>query len=96
MDHLLNSDTDLFDTVMGLLQGDTMPVLQTRIDLMKVNGFALKKTIRGYSRETVTNADYLVLVINTPAEDISQLHSLKQAAGGIGHYVNINITEFMW
>ena len=96
MVHLFNSDTDFFDTVMGVLQGDTLPVLQTRIDLIKENGFALNKTIRGYSRETMTNADYLVLVINTPAEDISQLHSLKQAAGGFGLYVNINKTEFMF
>ena len=49
----LDRDIDLFDIVAGVLQGDTLApylfiicqdfVLQTSIDLMKENGFTLKK-----------------------------------------------------
>ena len=51
--HSPNGDTDFFDIVTGVLQGDTLApylfifgldyVLQTFIDLMKENGFALEK-----------------------------------------------------
>ena len=43
------------------------------INLMKENGFTLKKTKNGqYSAETITDADYLVLLAK------SLLHSLEQ------------------
>ena len=51
--HLLDGDTDFFDMVDGVLQEDTLDpnlfiicldyILQTSIDLMKENGFTLKK-----------------------------------------------------
>ena len=58
-----DEDADFFDIVAGILQGDTFPylsiicldyVLQTSIDLMKENGFTLKKqeadnTCRNYN-----------------------------------------------
>ena len=48
--------------------------------------------------ETITVADYaddLALQANELAQAESPLHSLEQAAGGIGLYVNTNETEFM-
>ena len=44
------------------------------------------------------NADYaddLALLTNTPTKAESLLYSLQQAAGGTGHYVNTNKTDFM-
>ena len=49
-------------------------------------------------QDTVKDADYrgdLALLTNMPAQAISQLHSLEQAAESIGLYVNANKTEFM-
>ena len=70
------------------------------IDLIKENDFTLKKTSsRWYSTETMTDTDYaddLVLLANTPDQAKSTLHSLKQVAGDIGLYMNINKTEFMY
>ena len=40
-------------------------------------------------------ADDLALFVNTPALAESLLHSLEQAAGGIGHYMNLNKTEYI-
>ena len=40
-------------------------------------------------------ADDLALLTNTQVQDESLQHSLKLAAGGIGHYVNTNKTESM-
>ena len=75
-------------------------ILQTSIDQIKENGFTLKKArSKWYLAETISDADYiddLVLLTNTSAQDKSQLHSLKQAAGGSSLYMNANITEFMF
>ena len=65
------------------------------IDLIKENGFTLKKKARNrwYSAETMTDADYvddLALLTNTPAQAESLMHSLKQAAGSISFHVNAN------
>ena len=46
----------------------------------------------------MTDSDYtddLELLANTPAEAECLLHVLKQAAGGIGLFVNVNKTGFM-
>ena len=78
MDCSVDWDTDLFNIVTGGLQGDTLVsylfmlfqdyVLQTSIDLIKENGFTLKKArSRWYSTETPADyADDLVLLANTP------------------------------
>ena len=71
--------------------------LQMFIDLIKENGFTLKKTSRWYSVEKLTEADYaddLVLLANSPTHAESLLHSLEQAAGGITLCMNTNKTEF--
>ena len=64
-----DGDTDYFDIVAGVLQGDTLApylfiicldyVLRTFIDLMKENGFTLaKERSRRYPEKTITDVDY--------------------------------------
>ena len=98
-------DTDYFVAVV--LQGDTLApnlfiicldyVLRTCIDKMKENSFKLTKE-RRYPAQTITDADYavnIVLLVNAPAQAKTQLHSLEQAAAGIGFHVNAHKTEYM-
>ena len=40
-------------------------------------------------------ADDIALLINTPTQAISLVHSLEQAAGDIGLYMNANKTEYI-
>ena len=67
------------------------------IDLIKENGFTLKETrSRRYPIETMTDAHYaddLALLANTPDQAELQLHSLEQAAGGIGFSMNADETD---
>ena len=93
-----NGDTDYFDFVSGVLQGDTLApyllivsldyVLRTSIDVMKDNGFKLaKERSRIYPAQTITDADYaddIALIANTPAQAESGQQSLERAAGDIG------------
>ena len=64
-----DGDTEYFDIVAGVLQGDTLApylfiicldyVLRTSIDKIKENGFELtKKRSRRYPATTITDADY--------------------------------------
>ena len=56
------------------------------------------QTSRQYTAETITDVHYakdLVVLANTPAQVESLLHSLEQAAGGIGLHVNANKTVYM-
>ena len=105
---LPDDDTNFFDIVVGVLQGDTLVQYSTicqdyiiwmSIDLIKENAFTLKLArSRWYPAETMRNADYtadLMLLTNTPAQAESLLLSLEQAAGGIGLYMNTNKTEFI-
>ena len=61
------------------------------------NGFTFAKArSRRYPAQMITDyTDDMVLLANTPTQVESQLHSLEQAAGGIGLYVNADKTEFM-
>ena len=86
-----DGDTDYFDIVAGVLQGDTLGsyqfiiclanVLQISIDLTKENGFMLVKArSRRYPAQTITDMDYtddIVLLANTLAQAKSQLHNLE-------------------
>ena len=78
-----NEDTDFFDIVPGVLQGDALVsylfmlylnyILQTSIDLVKENGFTLKKKTRSrqYATQTMTDTDYtddLSLLANAPVQ----------------------------
>ena len=107
--HSPDGDTDYFDIVAGLLQGDTLDpylfiicldyILRTSIDRMKENSFKLTKDrSRKYPAQTITDADYaddIALLANTPAQAETLLHSLEQAAAGIGLHVNVHKTECM-
>ena len=66
---------------------------------MKGNGFKLAKERSGtYPAPTITDADYtddIALLLNTPAQAETLLHSLEQAAAGIGLHVNADKMEYM-
>ena len=99
-------DTDYFDIVAGVLQGDTLTLylfiicldymLRTLIDKIKENGFELtKKRSRRYPAKTITDADYandIAILANAQAETL--LHSLEKAAPGTGFHVNAHKTEY--
>ena len=77
-----DGDTDNFDILIGVLQGDTLApylfiicvdyVLRTSIDLMKEKGFNMaKERSRRYSAQTIVDADYgddIALLANTPVQ----------------------------
>ena len=104
-----DGDTEYFDIVAGVLQGDMLApylfiicldyVLRTLIDKIKENCFELtKKRSRRYPAKTITNADYaddIAILANTPNQAEVLLHSLEQAATGIGLHVNAHKTEYM-
>ena len=104
-----DGDTEYFDIVAGVLQGDTLApylfiicldyVLRTSIDKIKKNGFELtKKRSRRYPATTITDADYaddIAILANTPDQDETLLHSLERATASIGLYVNAHKTEYM-
>ena len=105
--HSPDGDTDYFDIVAGVLQGDTLAtyrfiiyyVLGTSIDLIKENGFKLaKERSRRYPTQTVIDRDYandIALLANTAAQAKSLLHSLEQTTGGIGLHVNAVKMEYI-
>ena len=102
-------DTEYFDMVAGVLQGDTLApylfiicldyVLRTSIDKIKENGFELtKKRSRRYPTKTITDADYadnIAILANTPYQAETLPNSLEQATAGIGLCVNAHKTEYM-
>ena len=104
-----DGDTDYFDIVAGVLQGDTLApylfiicldyILRTSIDYIWENGFELtKKRSRRYPTKTITDTDYaddIALLANTPNQAETLLHSLEWATAGIGRHVNAQKTEFM-
>ena len=102
-----DGDTEYFDIVAGVLQGDTLApylfitcldnVLRTSIDKIRENGFELtkKRSIR-YPAKAITDADYaddIAILANTPNQ--TQLHSLERAAAGIGLHANAHKIEYM-
>ena len=104
-----DGDTDYFNIVAGVLQGDTLApylfiicldyVLRTSMDKIKENGFELtKKRSRWYPAKTITDADYtddIAILANTPAQAETLLHSQQRAAADIGLHVNAHKTECM-
>ena len=87
----LDGDTDYFDIVVGMQQGDTLTpyqfiicgdyVLRTSIDKMKDNSFKLaKERSKRYPTQTIMDEDYtddIALLANTPAQAETLLHSLE-------------------
>ena len=104
-----DGDTDYFDIIAGVLQGDTLApylfifcldyVLRKSIDLMKEKGFKLaKERSRRYLAQTITDVDYIdviALLANTPVQAETQLHILERVAAGIGFHVNADKVEYM-
>ena len=104
-----DGDTEYFDIVAGVLQGDTLVpylfiicldyVLRTSINKIRGNGFEMaKKRRRRYPAKTITNADDaddIAILANTPNLAETLLHSLERAAAGIGLHVNEHKTENM-
>ena len=74
-------------------------MLRTSIDKIKEKGFKLiKERSKRYPTQTITDADYaddIVLLANSPAQAETLLHSLEQAAAGIGLHINAHKTEYM-
>ena len=107
--HSPDRDTDYFNIVTGVLQGDTLApylfitcldyVLRTSIDLRKDNSFKLtKERSRRYFTQTITDVDYaddIVLLANTSSRAKTLVHSLEWAAAGIGLHVNADKTEYI-
>ena len=69
------------------------------IDKIKENGFELtKKRSKRYPAKTITNADYaddIAILANKANQAETLLHSLEQAAAGIGLHVNAHKTAYM-
>ena len=108
--HSPDRDTDFFDMVAGILQGDSLTpylfiicleyVLQMSIDSMKENGFPMEKArSRRYPVQTITDtnsADDIVLLANTPAQAKSLLHCLKKASRWHRPPCQADKTEYMY
>ena len=104
-----DGDTEYFNIVAGVLQGDTLApylfivcldyVLRTLIDKIKENGFELtKKRSRRYPTKTITDTDYaddIAILANTSNQAETLLHNLEQTAAGIGFHVNAHKMEYM-
>ena len=101
-------DTDYFDIVAGVLQGDTLAPylliicldygLRTSINKLKDNCLKLtKERSRRYLAHTITDADYaddIALLANTPTQAETLLYSMGRAAADIGIHVNAVKTEY--
>ena len=105
----LDRDTDYFDIVASVRQGDTLApylfiicldyMLRTSFDKIKENCFKLtKERSRKYPAKTITDVDYtndIALLANAPAQAETLLHSLQWAAAGICLHVNAHTKEYM-
>ena len=73
--------------------------LEHRLIKSEKNGFEMtRKRSRRYPAKTITNADYnddIAILANTPNQAETLLHSLEQAAAGIGLHVKAHKTEYI-
>ena len=106
---LPDGDTEYFNIIAGVQQGDTLSpylliicldyMLRISINKIREKGFELtKKRSRRYPAKTITDADYaddIAILANTPDQAETLLHSLERAATGIGLHVNTHKTDFM-
>ena len=104
-----DGDTEDFDILAGVLQGDTLApylfivclvyVLRSSIDKIRDNSFELtKKRSRRYPTKTITDADHaddIAILANTLNQAETLLHSLERDAAGICLHVNAHKTEYM-
>ena len=74
-------------------------MLRRSIDKIRENGFKLtKKRSRRYPTKTITDTNYaddIAILVNTPDQAETLLHSLERAATGIGLSVNAHKTEYI-
>ena len=92
-----DGDTEYFDIVAGVLQGDTLDPYLFIICLDYVLRTS-KKSSRRFPATTITDADYadvIAILANTPDQAETLLHSLERAAANIGLFVNAHKTEYM-
>ena len=104
-----DGDTDYFDIIAGVLQGDTLAphlfmncvdyVIRTSIDRIKENSFELiKKRSRRYPAKTITDADFaddIAVLANAPAQAETLLQCLERTSADIGLHVSAHKTECM-
>lgn len=104
-----DGDTDFFDIIAGVLQGDTLApylfiicldyVLRKALDQNPELGFTLKeKRSRRYPAETITDVDYaddLAVLTDNIQDAMSLLHKIEEAASEIGLYINAKKTEYI-
>ena len=102
-------ETEYFDIVVGVLQGETLApylfimyldyVLRTSFDEIRENSFELtKKKSRRYPAKIITDTDYaddIAILANTSNQAETLLHNKERAAAGIGLNVNAHQTEYM-
>ena len=104
-----DGDTDFFNVVAGVLQGDTLApflftltldyVLRTSVDKLNSFGFTLEKVkSRRYPAKKITDADYAddLALFSDKIDDAERLlHAVEEAAARIGLYVNAKKTEYV-
>ena len=104
-----DGDTEFFEIVAGVLQGDTLApflfilgldyALRTSADLHADLGFTLTKARSSrYPAQSITDVDYaddLALLSDTVEEATKLLHLVEEAASEIGLYINAGKTEFI-
>ena len=99
-------DTNYFDIVAGVLQGDTFAsylfiicldyVFRTSIDKIKEKGFKqTKERSRRYPSKTIIDTDDIALLANAPAQAETLVHSLERNAAGIGLHIHTHKMEYM-
>ena len=93
----LDGDTDFFDIIAGVLQGDTLAaylfiigwdyVLWTSVDKMKDNGFELtKERSRRYPAKSIVDVDYaddIALLANTHTSNCWHRPPCQRSQDGI-------------
>ena len=104
-----DGDTDFFDIIAGVLQGDTLApyifiicldyVLRKSLDTNTELGFTLSKPkSRRYPAVNITDADYaddLAVLTDYLKDATSLLHKIETVASQIGLYINVSKTEFI-
>ena len=104
-----DGDTDFFNVVAGVLQGDTLApflfiltldyILRTSVDKLNSFGFTLEKAkSRRYPAKKITDADYAdnLALFSDKIDDAERLlHAVEEAAARIGLYVNAKKTEYV-